>query len=271
MAVLRVRIELKRSAQGIEMSKLKELSEESQKFLRMVAEDVGLNPNEGKWIAKDFYNQGIGFNAEFQQAEIDSQLVASYIHAIDGIATVTAETNWSVRGVRPQTIVQAARVAKIADDGEVVRLGLLNGADSIEWRPLPLDRAAAVIEHFNVWAEYRGMLQGMILTIFKESSPSYFTLRDFASGQTVRCEFDANDWPKLHKAIERKESPVFVSGWIRTRRMDRKIDYLRVERVQGTKPLSRERLLKFFGSAPGWTGDLTTDQFIDSIRDDGDQ
>ncbi len=270
MAALRIRIELSRSAVGIEMSKLRELSEEAQKFLRMVAEDVGLNPNEGKWVAKDFYNQGLGFNAEYQHAEVDSDSAATYNHAIDGISKVSAESNWSVRGIRPLTIVQSARVARIADEGEVVRLGLLNGADHVEWRPLALDRAAAVIAHFDVWVEYRGMLQGMIHTIFKESSPPYFTLRDFASGQTVRCEFDANDWSKLHKALERKDAPVFVAGWIRIRRLDRKIEYLRVDRVQGTKPLSREQLTDFFGSAPGWTGDLTTDQFIDSLRDDAE-
>ncbi len=270
MAALRVRIELKRPAQGIEMSKLKELSEEAQKFLRMVAEDLRLNPNDGKWVAKDFYNQGLGFNAEYQDVEIDADTAAAYLHALDGITTVGPETNWGVRGIRPQTIVQSARVAKIADEGEIVRIGLLNGTDHVEWRPLPLDRAATVIEHFNVWVEYRGMLQGMIHTIFKESSPPYFTLRDFASGQIVHCEFNANDWPTLHKALERKDAPVFVAGWIRTRRLDRKIDYLRVEKLQGTKPMNREELHKFFGSAPGWTGDITTDQFIDSIRDDAE-
>jgi hypothetical protein len=272
MAQLRIRIELKRPAKGIEMSKLSTLAQETQKFLRMVAEDIGLNPNEGTWVAQDFYNQGIGFNAEYQYGEVDQDLAFAYLRAVDNIANVSAESQWAVRGVRPLTIVQSARLAEIADEGETVRLGLLNGDDQhIEWRSLTKEKAAAVIEHYDEWAEYRGMLQGVIHTIFKEANPPYFTLRDFASRQLVRCEFDGKDWEKLYLALERKDAAVFVAGWMRTRRLDREIAVIRVERVQGTKPLRRDQLEEFFGAAPGWTGDLTTEEFLRGIRDDGEE
>ena len=272
MAALKIRIELQRPAKGIEMSKLSELAQETQKFLRMIAEDVGLNPNEGTWVAEDFYNQGIGFNAEYQYVEADPDQVNAYLHAVNDIAQVGRGTHWLVRGIRPLTIVQSARLATIAGEGEVLRIGILeDDGDVAAWRPLPRDRAVAIIEHFQEWVEYRGMLQGVIHTVYKEANPPYFSFRDYASRQLVRCEFQSHDWLKLHKALERKDAVVLVSGWIRARRLDREIAYVKVERVEGTTPLHRDRLIEFFGSAPGWTGDLTSADFIKSVRDeDGD-
>ena len=79
MAILRVRIELQRPRKGIEMSRLAELSGETQKLLRMVADDVGITSTGGTWIAQDFYNQGLGFDAEYQLAEVDDPEVIGYM------------------------------------------------------------------------------------------------------------------------------------------------------------------------------------------------
>lgn len=273
MAELRIRIELQRPSKGIEMSKLSKLAEETQRFLRMVAEDTGINPDEGMWVAVDFYNQGLGFNAEYQFAEIDLDQVSAYVHAVDSIASVDKSTKWSVRGIRGATVLQSARLAALADEGETIRFGLMNGTPQIEWRPLPKPKAAEIIEFYQAWVEYRGMLQGRIHSLFKEANPPYFTLRDFASGDLVRCDFGTQDWPSLHKALVRKDGVVFVAGWIRAKRVDKSISTVRVDRIQGTDPVSADQLRAFFGSAPGWTGDVSTDDFIDSLRrdDDGDQ
>jgi hypothetical protein len=276
MAQLRVRIELKRPRKGIELAKLIRLAEEAQKFLRMVAEDVGIKPDDGIWVAENFYNQGIGFDNEFYFSDVDHAQVASYVHAVDVIASIDREQEWRVRGVRPLTVLQSAKMAAIADDDEVVRLGLLrnevvvDGLPDVEWRPLPKARAHEIIEFYQESVEYRGMLQGLIHSLFKEAAPPYFTLRDFASGELVRCEFKAADWPSLHHALTRKDGVVLVAGWLRVKRVDKAIEVMRVDKIQGTKPVSRDELQAFFGSAPGWTGDMTTDEFIKSLRTEDD-
>ena len=274
MAQLRIRIELKRPRKGIELAKLIRLAEEAQKFLRMVAEDVGIRADEGTWVAENFYNQGVGFDNEFYFADIDQAQVASYIHAVDVIASIEREHEWRARGVRPLTVLQSAKMAAIADDDEVVRLGLLKpdamAGEGVDWRPLPKPRAHEIIEFYQETVEYRGMLQGLIHSLYKEATPPYFTLRDFASRELVRCEFKAGDWSSLHHALTRKDGVVLVAGWLRVKRVDRTIEVMRVDKIQGTKPVSAEELRSFFGSAPGWTGDMTTDDFIKSIRVDDD-
>lgn len=250
------------------MSKLSELSRESQKLLRMMAEDVGIIEG-GKWVAQDFYNQGLGFDAEYQLADVDTEQVRLYLHAVDNVALVGRESNWKVQGIRPETIVQSAKVAVLADEGETIRLGLLGNFPAVEWRPLSKARAAAILEHFTSWVEYRGMLQGVIHALYKESNPAFFEMRDFASRQLVKCIYQPNDYEKVYKALERRDGVVIVSGWIKAKRLDREISELRVERIQPTRPLSVQKLREFFGSAPGWTGDLTSNEFIDRVREDG--
>lgn len=272
MAQIRIRIELQRATAGIELAKLQDLAKEANKFLRMVAEDVRVDSDEGTWTAKNFYNQGIGFDCEYELIDVDGAQAAEYRHAVERIATVEAADNFAVRGVRPATLVQSAKMASIAGEGETIRVGIVGREEHepVAWKPIPRNRAVQIIEYFQQWVEYRGMLQGLIHSLYKEANPPYFDLRDFASRELVKCFYQPVDYDAVYRALERKDGVVLVSGWFRTRRVDRMIDHVNVERIQPTKPLNEEQLKKFFGSAPGWTGDLTSDQFIDAIRQQGD-
>lgn len=266
MADLRIRIELQRTNKGIEMSKLADLARETQKLLRMIAEDVHLDEAGGTWVAQDFYNGSLGFDAEYQLADVDIDQVHAFLHTVDQVATAERETNWNAQHVRPATLVQSAKLATLAEEGETIRLGWMNGSPAVEWRPLKKDRAAAILEHFNAWVEYRGMLQGRIHALYKESNPAFFELRDFASGTLVKCIYKPNHYDEVYRALERRDAVALVAGWIRAKRLDRSIAEIHVERIQPTRPVDENRLREFFGSAPSWTGDMTTDQFIDSVR-----
>ena len=265
MALLRVRIELKRDGKGIELPKLAELSREGQKLLRMVAEDSEL-PQQGTWVAQDFYNQGIGFDALYEQTDVDEQQANAYLRLLDHVVTAGPESNWHIPGVRPATLVQSARVAKVAGEHELVRLGVYNGGPSVQWKPPAKTRAEMIIEHFESVIEYRGMVQGIIHSLYKESQPPYFDIRDIASGDLIKCYYSVPQYRDVHAVLQRREAVVIVAGWIRAKRLDREIQDLRVEQIQSTDPLSQKQLESFFGSAPGWTGDLTTDDFIERAR-----
>ena len=265
MAQLRVRIELQRSRAGIEMSKLERLSSEAQKLLRYLAEDIRI-PADGTWVAKGFYNQGVGFDATYQGSAVDALQARTYLQSLDNALTVGDEQNWTVAGVSSRTLIQSAALAKVADEDETVRLGLSTGDDNLHWRPLAKSRAHAIFEHFNNVIDYRGMLQGVIHAVFKEADPPRFKLRDRASGDLVDCEYDPELYGELHAALKQREAVVLVTGWIHAKRSSRSVESLQVERIEAVPPMNRQELEAFFGSVPGWTGDLTTDQFIKSVR-----
>ena len=265
MAQLKIRVELQRSRKGIEMSKLERLSSEAQKLFRYLGEDMHI-PADGTWVAKGFYDQGVGFDATYQGSGVDDLQARDYLRSLDAILTVGGEQNWTVAGVSDKTLVQSAVLARVAGDEETVRLGLSNGDDVLRWRPLAKSRAHAIIEHFNNVVEYRGMLQGVIHAVFKEADPPHFKLRDRGSGDLVDCEYGPELYSDLHVALKQREAVVLVTGWIHAKRSSRSVESLRVERIQAVQPMTRQELEAFFGSAPGWTGDLTTDEFIDSVR-----
>lgn len=272
MAHLRIRVELQRAARGIEMSKLERLSKEAQKLLRSLSHDLHI-PEEGTWVAKDFYNQGVGFDAVYETSEVDELQVEQYTHALDQLSTVDASSHWRVTGVSPRTLVISAQLAKLAEDGETVRIGLYNGeAPAVTWKPLIKSRAEAIIEFFSEVVQYRGMLQGVIHSLFKEADPPYFVMRDLASRDLVKCEYTPDLYESVYRALENRRAVVLVAGWINTRRSDKAISSFKAERIQATRPINQKELEAFFGSAPGWTGDLTTDDFIESMRrrDDGE-
>ena len=238
----------------------------------MVANDVGITATGGTWVAQDFYDQGLGFDAEYQLAAVDDPEVVGYTRALDAMSSVDRDSNWAVRGIKPTTLVQYARLTTLASEGENVRLGLYKEDASldVEWKVLQKDRAVAIIEHYQEWIEYRGMLQGIIHSLFKEASPPYFVLRDLASNELIRCVFRPSTYPDVYKALERKNGVVLISGRTKARRIDRRVDEMRVERLQATPPLNVAELEEFFGSAPGWTGDLTSDEFIKQVRNDSE-
>ena len=253
------------------MSKLERLSKTTQQMLRSLGEDLHI-PADGTWVAQKFYDQGLGFDAVYETGDVDELQVEQYIHALDHVATVDAAERWAVRGVSPRTLVLSARMAKLADEGETIRVGIYNGqAPAVSWRPLPRSRAESIIEYYEQVVSYRGMLQGLIHSLFKESDPPYFDLRDIASKELVKCYYKPEQYDDVYAALADKRAVVLVSGWIQTRRSDREISKFEVDKIRSVKLVSKSELEKFFGSAPGWTGDLTTEDFIEAVRkrDDG--
>jgi hypothetical protein len=268
MALLRVRVELQRQAKGIEMPKLVTLAREAQKFLKMLATDTGIRP-DGVWVAQGFYDQGLGFDATLQRADIDERQAQDYIHTLDRVTSLDTTSNWYVPRVRPETLIQSAKVAQVAGEDEVIRLGFYANGDkppAVQWRPLSHSRAAAILEHFRTWVSYRGMAQGVIHSLYKESEPPYFDLRDIATNALVKCYYSDALYEDVVSALEDKNAVVIVAGWITARRSDRTISKITADKLRALKPLSRKSLEAFFGSAPGWTGDLTTEDFIDRAR-----
>ena len=265
MAQLKIRLELQRASKGVEMSKLERLSKEAQKLLRALGDDLGI-PTNGTWVAQNFYDQGVGFDASYQNSDVDALQAERYIHVLDQTLTVNQEKDWTVSGVSTKTLIQSARLARVAGEDEIVRVGLSNGAPTVQWRALAKSRAHALVEHFDNVVEYRGMLQGVIHNWFKEAEPPYVKLRDLATGELVDCEYEPSQYDDVHKALHRQEAVVIVAGWIHAKRSTRTVESLRIERIKASDPLSQSDLEAFFGASPGWTGDLTTDQLIDVVR-----
>ncbi len=269
MARLRFRFEVKRDAKGILLHRLANIAEETQRFLRMVAEDIEADALKRNWVAVEFYNGSVGFDLEYV-GEADDDQARIYARTIHQVATTyepKRKPHWPV-GLRKETILQYARIGEQIEPTESINLGFYeNGKPQpVEWRSLSKSQAVAMTEVLQQIVEYRGMIQGIVHSLYKEAEPSYFDVRELSSQQIVKCIYRPENYRQVFDLLRSKDAVVLISGTIRARRLDRKIEEIRVDKMRSTEPLSDDGFSRLQGSAPDLTGDMSTEQFIERSR-----
>ena len=65
MARLRIRLVFNPGRIGAPMDKLGEFSSQTERFLRSLSFDLGIEARKGEWIAENFTNDSVSFDAEF--------------------------------------------------------------------------------------------------------------------------------------------------------------------------------------------------------------
>ena len=232
----------------------------------MVGEDVGIAGFQADWIATDFKSGSLSFNVE-STGTTDEEQVVKFRHAVSDISGYEPQRQRPPAGVRNETIVQFAKIPTVVDAGESLRLGIFsNGSPTPEWVPMTKQHAAAVIEYFEDRIEYQGMVHGIVHSLYKESEPPYFDVRDISTGELVKCLFSPDLYKRVVVMLTQKDAIVMVSGMIRARRSDRRIDEMRVERMDAAPSLSDGQFQRFFGCAPNLTGGKSTTRHIGRLR-----
>ena len=78
-------------------------------------------------------------------------------------------------------------------------------------------------------------------------------------------------YQKVHMLFGKRDSILNISGRITRDRKENKIESIEIERVRVNESAQYYKegdLDKFFGSAPGITGNLTPREYIDKIRNE---
>src|SRR5689334_16939242 len=112
MARLRIRVELSRGGLGVPLKKFCSVISESQKFLHMLADDIGIQKQQGEWLVFDFDRESLDFTAEYVGPVTADQLKA-FNAAFAGAAAL-----------RRVTIAQFARTTEAIGQDEIIGFGL---------------------------------------------------------------------------------------------------------------------------------------------------
>jgi hypothetical protein len=268
MARLRFRLEVKRDAKGILLHKLANLADETLRFLGMVAEDIEAEPFKRDWLAVEFYNSSVGFDLEFE-GEADEDQARLYSRAVRQIASYEPKRTTPERlGLRKETILQYARIGEQLEPTESINLGFYENGEHqpLEWRSHSKRHAVAVTEALEQIVEYHGMIQGIVHSLYKESEPPYFDVRELSGQQIVKCVYRPDNYRQVVDLLRNKDAVVLISGTVKARRIDRRIQEIRVEKMRATEPLSDDEFNRLRGSAPNLTGDISTAEFIERSR-----
>ena len=150
MPRLRVRIELNRGGVGVPLQKLASVTQESQKFLQMLAQDVQIERDRGEWLAFDFDHESLNFTAEYI-GPVSTEQVQAFFAAFDGVTSL-----------RRATITQFTRIADAIDEDELIGFGLYasgHETEPTEWRCLSRLDALRIAEEIQLLLGASGELE----------------------------------------------------------------------------------------------------------------
>lgn len=267
MAHLRLRIELNKGGLGISMDKLAEITAETERFLRMIIEDVN-RQIVGSWIARDFENNSVDFTAAYV-GQITPEQVQECRQALAYTMSEDTDIDQFSSKIRRATLLQYAKIAKPIAPDEIVHFGLfdVDNGHVTEHHILSKERAVEIQQRLQLTdrIQYDGSAQGVIIALFKGTNP-HFRLRELYSEAWFPCYFNYDLYNKVIHALERADNIVHVAGTVLASRTERRPLSMHVKRIESAEPYLEGDLEKFVGCAPDATGDLSTEEFIKLIR-----
>jgi len=137
-----------------------------------------------------------------------------------------------------------------------------------QWRPLSKRDALTIKERIAAEVTYIGATSGRIRDLIVEGTPAFHL--HARSGDVIRCVVSETLYRETLDLLRDRGGLVYVQGRIRARRIDRSIREIFVRRIKAAPKLTKEQYGEFFGADPDYTGELTTEEFIEIARSNGD-
>lgn len=270
MSTLRLKVRINPGRKGVAIGKLSKIGKEVERFLRMLAKDINIRSYGKEWLAIDFKNQSVAFTAEHQGLHTPAQ-IGDFNDALLFMISFDPEKEQRLNGYRRATVKQFAKIADPIDQDEEIRFGVLSkiGSNRAKWRSLDKIRARKIAGYVDETILCHGALQGTIHDLTVGVRPMQFDLRDLPSGALVKCHFEEDLYDDVIRALHDRNAVVHLSGMMKIHRIDQKIEHLKVEKIKPAEKYRQGDLEKFFGCAPNLTGDMSTSDYIESMRDNG--
>lgn len=269
MSRVRIRVELFKGEEYIDLARLSALPEELNKLLRSIGDDAGILPLDNDWKASEFKDGSLEFTA-YSSDRLSTQVAARCAALSDAIFSGDADAVYKAGG-SDRTILQYAQFARKIRAGEVIRVGVFKTSRSqkpVRWHHVTATNAAALTASIKTQVDYHGAALGLIHSLYKEAERPHFDLRDANRGGLVKCFYPRELYPAVIAALNDRERYVHVSGIVRANRIDKVIESITVERIEPTEQLSEADFAEFIGSAPTITGDRSTEDYISEVRED---
>jgi hypothetical protein len=269
MARIKVRFELNKGRIGAPLSKLGDISKQAEKFLRALAVDVKISVKAEEWLAVNFKNGSVSYDAEYQ-GELTPAEIDAFNRNLEFLADYEPESEGANGLVSPMTALEFARLGTIIDPDEVIGLGIY-GLDRTrpKWRRISYAKTADMRAQLEAPVPAYSAVQGIIHSLQKEVRRPFFRVRELATDSLVTCFYPMRLYADVIEALRERTTVLHVAGDTVFDRATRAIVELNVDRIERARMLASEEFEQLFGAAPDFTGDLSTDDYLDEIRQDG--
>lgn len=271
MAQIKLRIELNRGRVGAPLEKLGDVARQLEKFLRAISADLKLEVRKGEWLAVNFKNGSVSYDAALQ-ADVSDGAFREFNRAVEFVADFDPDTEGTNGIVSDATLMEYGRIGQYIDPDEWIGIGIypLRAKTPKRWRRVTYHRTSKIKQMIEAPLASYGSVQGIVHALAKEAPRPFFQLREFATDNLVRCFYSEEQYGEIISALKERRTVVHASGRLSLDRAKRTVEEVSVERIDKTELLSSDEFERLFGSAPHLTGDLSTNQFIDQVRSDGD-
>lgn len=268
MNPLRLRIELNKGRHGMPLSKLTQVCQETNKFLDLLCQDLGLPAPKDGWLAEDFENGSVDFDLRHPE-EISGELVALGRQALRMVFGNLHDAPEIALRIRPETRRQFHRIGAALDTDEVVHFGVYDGNEDrpLDWFELAHSSdnqsATRLVDHHAF-----GEIQGVIHAFFKDAPKPYLSIRELSTSELVKCYFRPDMYQTAVELLEDRDAVIFVEGWLKEDAATRQTREIAVEDFRPAPIFDEKGYQALLGTIPDYTGDMSSEAFVRSVRGD---
>lgn len=267
MATLRIRFKLNPGREGIALGKLSKQTENVELFLRSLASDLGVTDSTGMWLASKFKNGSVFATAEYQ-AIVEAE--RAYEFNLDVLALVKYKPtkNPLPSNISNATVDRFARLRECLDADENIGIGVIDveNEKKVKWNYVNRLQLEEIGDSIETEVTYLGTVMGQTYEWNKGALKPFLIIREITSGDLVKCIYRDEDYDKVAKLFQKKNSIVTVYGTVVQNRITEKYEITSADRFEIAPEYSQEDYEQFFGCAPGLSGDLTSAEFVSRRR-----
>ncbi len=256
MARIKVRLIINKGRHGAPMAKLGKISEQAEKFLKVLAADCDIETHPGEWLAVNFGNGSVEYDAEFQ-GDVNQADAEIFARNLEFLADFDPDSEGLNAAIKPATALEYARIGALIDPDEEIGLGIYSPfARTPKMRTITYRVSAALKREIEAPVVSYGSVQGILHAWFKEAKEPNFQLRELSTDVLVRVHYPPSLYADVAKAVQERTTMLMVSGNMLFDRATRQATELRADRIELMKMLSTAEFEEFFGSAPDFVAQI---------------
>jgi hypothetical protein len=256
---MKVRFVLNQGRHGAPLMKLGKISEQAERFLRALAADCNIQTQPGEWLAVNFKNGSVEYDAEFQ-GDVNIGVSQVFARNLEHLADYDDETEGLNIAVSKATAMEYAKIGALIDPDEIIRLGIFPArGGKPKWRDITYAKTAVIRREIEQPLPSYGAVQGIVHAWFKEAKEPHFQVRELSSDTLIKVVYPNSMYAEVVEAVRERTSVLIITGNMLLDRATRQVTEIRVERIERVKILSTAEFEQFFGSAPEFTADIDSD------------
>lgn len=253
MARLKIRFSINKGRLGAPMAKLARISEQAEKFLRSLAADSGVEIKQGEWLAVNFGNGSVEYDAEFHGV-INNAAAQIFVRGAELLADYDPENEGLNSAVVSEvTALEYSKIGALIDPDETIGMGIYPAlGGSPKWRQITYGKTAAIRKQIERPIPAFGSVQGIIHTLHKEARDPHFQMRELSTEAMVKVYYPNALYSEVASALLERNTLIVASGNILYDRASRAASEMRMEGLKKLPTLSTAEFEGFFGSAPNF-------------------